>query len=282
MATPIDPSSGRIAGGVIPDLVDFLIGRGVRGVFAGGTTGEGIMMEATERRKLAEAVLAAAAGRVTVLVHVSGRNLEETLELTRHAAAIRADAIAAVTPFFYKIHDDGLFAFYAAIAGVAGDMPLFAYDIPHMAVNGVSPRLAERLVKELPGFAGLKTSNADVHAVRRLRDALPPERIVLVGNESAALGALALGADGLISGLSTAVPEPFVAMTRAFFAGDLAEAQRQQRLINQLLAMLPDGARIAAVKAILSDRGIAAGPSIAPLPQLDRSPWPEMRARLGA
>ena len=92
--------------------------------------------------------------------------------------------------------------------------------------------------------------------MQRLRQAVPEDRLLLVGNESIALEALALGADGMISGLSTAVPEPFVAMTRAFGEGNLVEAQRQQDLIAGLLPLLASGARIGAIKAVLAARGI--------------------------
>jgi dihydrodipicolinate synthase/N-acetylneuraminate lyase len=180
------------------------------------------------------------------------------------------------------MHNDGLMAFYAALADAAPDTPLFAYDIPHMAGNGIGPDLAARLFREIPMMAGLKSSNRDLQAVQRLRQAVPADRLLLVGNESIALEALALGADGMISGLSTAVPEPFVAMTRAFGAGDLAEAGRQQDLIAQLLPLLAPGARIGAIKATLAARGIPVGPPIAPLPAADASTWPAMEALLAA
>jgi dihydrodipicolinate synthase/N-acetylneuraminate lyase len=127
----------------------------------------------------------------------------------------------------------------------------------------------------------VKTSHSDAQHIRSLIDAAPDEAIVLAGNERIALGSLALGADGLISGLSTAIPEPFVAMTRAFAAGDLAEAQKQQRIINQLLDWLPGGARIGAIKQILVERGIAAGRPMPPRPADTQSRWPEMRALIG-
>jgi dihydrodipicolinate synthase/N-acetylneuraminate lyase len=119
-------------------------------------------------------------------------------------------------------------------------------------------------------LAGLKSSRVDVQMVRQLIDALPGDRILLAGNESAALGSLALGADGLISGLSTAIPEPFVAMTRAFAAGGIDEAREWQRCINRLLGLL-GGARLGGIKAILEQRGVPVGP---PVPLLDATDEP--------
>lgn len=276
MATPIGRETGHVQIDVISQLIDFLITRGVQGLFVGGTTGEGILLDIDQRRKLHEAAILAVGGRVPVLVHAGALRTETAMELAHHAASIGADAIAAITPVFYGIHDDALVAYYQAIAGAAPEIPLFAYEMPHMAVNGISPGLARRMFTELPSLAGIKSSNLDAQVIRRLLDVIPDGRILMAGNESIALGSLALGAGGLISGLATAVPEPFVAMTNAYFAGDIIEARRQQRLINDLLAEIPAGARIGTIKAILEARGIPVGPPIPPLPDPSSGTWAEM------
>ncbi|MFN2142368.1 MAG: dihydrodipicolinate synthase family protein [Candidatus Promineifilaceae bacterium] len=282
MATPINAATGQVNRDIVPELVDFLIDRGVSGLFAGGTTGEGILMDLDQRLVLHEATVEAAARRVPVLVHAGALQTKTAVALARHAVEIGADAIAAVTPIFYGIHDDALEAYYRAIAAAAPGVPLFAYDIPHMAVNGISAQLAKRLFSTIPSFAGLKSSNQDAQALRRLLDVVPADRILLAGNEAIALGSLALGADGMISGLATAVPEPLVAMANAFNAGDMTEARRQQRLINRLLATMPAGARIGALKGILESRGVAVGPPLPPLPAAAADVWADMQEVLQA
>jgi dihydrodipicolinate synthase/N-acetylneuraminate lyase len=280
MATPLAHHSYRVNVAVIPDLVDFLIGKNIKGLFVGGTTGEGILLHGDERKKLHEETLAAVNGRVPVLLHIGSQRTDTAVELARHAASIHADAIAAVTPYFYGMHDDGLAAYYHTIANTAPDLPLFGYDIPHMAVNGIGPELAARLCESIPSMAGFKTSNISARAVGRLLETVPADRIVLAGNESIALGSLALGVDGLISGLSTAVPEPFVALTRAFAEGNTVEARCQQRLINQLLTKIPPGERLGAIKSILASRGIPVGTPVPPLPPAHTGVWTAMQTLL--
>ncbi len=281
MATPLAGDGYTVAGDVVPALVDFLIGAGVSGLFVGGTTGEGILLPAGERLFLHEAVVMAVAGRAPTLIHVGANDTATACTLAEHAARIGADAIVAVTPYFYGVSEDALEAHFVEIAAAAPETPFFAYDIPQMAVNGISPALLVRLGDRIPAFAGVKTSHPDAQHVRRLIDATPDYAIVLAGNESIALGSLALGADGLISGVSTAIPEPFVALTRSFAAGDMAEAQRQQRVINRLLDLLPAGARIGAIKQILVDRGIAVGRPMPPRSADQHSRWPEIKALIG-
>jgi dihydrodipicolinate synthase/N-acetylneuraminate lyase len=185
----------------------------------------------------------------------------------------------AVTPSFYPVHDNALLEYFQAIAEAAPDMPLFAYDIPHQATNGISPALLARLIEHIPTLAGLKCSRPDAQVVRELIDTAGGRIQVFAGNERIALGLLALGADGLVLGMATAVPEPAVAMLRAWAAGDMAEALRQQRLMNQILDLLPAGARIGAFKAILAERGIAVGPAVPPRPMPDNwRAWPNIQA----
>jgi dihydrodipicolinate synthase/N-acetylneuraminate lyase len=280
MATPVLDDGVTVNTAVIPQLVDFLLNAGSSAVFVGGTTGEGVLLSDAERMRLHETAVTATNGRAPVIMHVGTNNLANTIALAQHAAEVGADAIAVVTPFFYAMHDEGLAAYYHTVAAAVPDMPLLLYDIPQMAVNGISPALLARLGREVPSLAGIKTSRPDAQIVRQLIDAAPERIVFLVGNEAVALGLLGLGADGLISGLSTAVPEPYVALTGAFFQGDMAEAQRQQRLINALLAQLPNGARIGAIKQILTGRGIPMGTAVPPRSMPDVDVWAAVRPLL--
>lgn len=280
MATPLIPGSHTVRIEGVPGIVDFLIGKGVKGLFVGGTTGEGTQLDDDQRRILHEAAASAAAGRIPVLLHVGAQRTEAAVELARHAAGLRPAAIVAMTPTFYGMSDTALARYFTTIAAAAPEIPLFLYDIPQFAVNGISPTLLATLARDIPSLAGLKSSRVDIQIVRQLIDALPPEKILLAGNESAALGSLALGADGLISGLSTAIPEPFVAMTRAFAAGNIEEAREWQRTINRLLGVLT-GVRVGGIKAILNQRGIEVGPPVPTLDAVDDLLWPRAAGILG-
>jgi dihydrodipicolinate synthase/N-acetylneuraminate lyase len=264
MATPIAADGYSVNTAVIPTLVDFLITRGVKGLFAGGSTGEGIALDLAERQKLHAATVEAVNGRVPVLVHVGALRTDHALALARHAETIGADAIAAMTPYFYGMDDGSLAVYFQEIAAAAPNTPLILYDIPQLAVNGVSPALLARLGRELPTLAGIKSSRADAGQVRNLLDSRPERIVALAGNEPIALGLLALGMDGLLSGLATAVPEPLVALTTAVANGDLTEAQRQQAIIRQVLDLTPAGQRIGWIKTILQERGVPVGTAVPP------------------
>ena len=284
MATPLRSDGQSIDESGIRSLVDFLIDAGVKGLFVGGTTGEGILMSEDSRMRLHACAMDAISGRVPALVHIGANTSSQSIRLTQHAIEIKADAIVAVTPFFYPIHNEALIDYYRTLAEIAPEIPLFAYDIPQMAINGVAPELIHPLLDKVPSFAGLKSSRPDAQFIRSLVDKAAGRAIVLAGNERIALGSLALGVDGLISGLSTAVPEPFVAMTRAFAAGDIEQSRLEQKRINWIIDLIPAGARIGAIKTILHERGFSAGPAIPPRPMPDAgwTAWDRIKDELMA
>ncbi|MCP4356437.1 MAG: dihydrodipicolinate synthase family protein [Chloroflexi bacterium] len=276
MVTPLLADGYTVNTAVIPPLVDFLITAGAKGLFVGGTTGEGILLTVEERLRLHEAAVLAANSHIPVIIHSGANRLDTAVTLSHHAADIGADAIAAVTPYFYGLNDDGLATYYEAIAAAVPTIPLLLYDIPQLAVNGISPELVAHLAQTLPSLAGFKTSCPKAQIVRKLIDAAPEHGIVLVGNEAIALGTLAMGADGMISGLSTAVPEPFVRLTAAVAQGNLKEARRRQFCINRMSACLPAGVRIGAIKQILWERGLAVGSAVPPRPAYTQPLWAQI------
>lgn len=282
MATPLTADGCRVNTAVLPTLVDFLIGKGVKGLFVGGTTGEGILLDAAERMRLHEASLTAAAGRVPVLLHVGANRMDTAVRLAQHAAKIGTEAIVTITPTFYGMDEDSLAGYFQTVAAAAPETPLLLYDIPHMAVNGVSPALFARLGKVLPSLAGIKTSRPDAQIIRQHIAAAPERTMVLAGNERISLGSLAMGADGLISGLSSAVPEPFVALTQAFGQNDMAAARKAHQTINHLLDEIADLPRIGAVKQVLAERGILVGTAVPPRPMPTESIWPRLDLILGS
>ncbi|MCL4871620.1 MAG: dihydrodipicolinate synthase family protein [Anaerolineae bacterium] len=266
MATPLKGDGNHLNAAALPALVNFLIGKGVKGLFVGGTTGEGVLLPAAARMELHEKTVQAVSGRVPVLLHVGANNTDEAIALAQHAAALQAEAIVAMTPYFYPLQDEAMVSYFQLVAAAAPDTPFFVYDIPQQAINGITPAIVPHLLAAIPTLAGMKTSRGDVNAVRQLIEVSPEQLIILAGNEAVALGMLALGAHGLISGLSTAIPEPYVALTQAVERNDLAAARHHQEQINRLLKTLPAGVRLGAIKTILQQRGIPVGPPMPPRP----------------
>ncbi|MEJ2746713.1 MAG: dihydrodipicolinate synthase family protein [Anaerolineae bacterium] len=276
MATPLQADGHTVNETIVAQLVDFLIEKGISGLFVGGTTGEGLALAAEERMRLHEAALTAVNHRIPILLHVGANDSKTAVALTKHAVQLNPEAIVAIPPTFFGMDDDSLADYFHVIANAAPETPLFLYDIPHLAINGISPALLGHLQQTLPTLAGVKTSRPDAQIIRQHIAVANGRLLVLAGNERIALGSLAMGADGLISGLSTAVPEPFVALTQAVGRSDLAAARQAHQLINQLLDLMPPR-RIGGIKQILAERGIAVGTAVPPRPMPEKPIWPHMQ-----
>jgi dihydrodipicolinate synthase/N-acetylneuraminate lyase len=246
-------------GGAAVDLdavgpyVDFLAAGGVDGVFALGSTGEGILLEADERRELAAAFRAATAGRLTLAVHAGAVSTRQTVALAEHAAAIGADAVAAVAPPYYAFTAEGLLEHFAAAAAACAPVPFYVYELAARSGYAIPVDVVERLRERAPNLAGLKVSDRPFSAVAPyLLDGLD----VFVGYEPLIPEALAAGAVGSVSGLAAVRPEAVVELVR----NPSAEAARRvDELRAALEPLIPNG------KAELARRGLMRPDVRAPL-----------------
>ena len=90
------------AGNISPEgvraLTRHLIGKGVNGLYVGGSSGECIYHSVAERKLVLENVMAEAKGKVVIIAHVACNNTADSCELAAHAESLGVDAIAAIPP----------------------------------------------------------------------------------------------------------------------------------------------------------------------------------------
>jgi dihydrodipicolinate synthase/N-acetylneuraminate lyase len=259
--TPLRDGGATLDEDAFSPLVDFFAAGGLDGVFALGTTGEGILLSSAERRRAAELFVAASGGRLTVVVHCGAQTTTETVALASHAAEAGADGVAVVGPPYYALDEEELLAHFAAAARACVPVPFFLYEFASRAGYPVPLSVVERLRAEAPNLAGLKVSDTPFEAVEPyLLEGLD----VFVGSEPLFPQALERGAVGSVSGLATAFPEVTAALVRHPTA---ANAERVTA-IRDALSRVPFNA---AMKVILGLRGLPVGEDVrAPLRRLTR------------
>ena len=204
--TPLKPN-GDINPAMIAPLVDFLIDRGISGIYPLGTTGEGPLFTLEERKAIAAATVDAVAGRVPVIIHTGAISTRETLDLTRHAHAIGATAASVITPWYFGHGEAALEAHYRAILEALPDFPIYLYNLPAMTGNSLPAALVTRLARTYSNCVGLKDSSGDLQtmfATNHLKDSrfntcIGPDMLILAG--------LSMGLDAAVSGHSNVVPE---------------------------------------------------------------------------
>jgi dihydrodipicolinate synthase/N-acetylneuraminate lyase len=247
-------------------LCDFLVRGGVHGLYPCGTTGEFPLLSGAERRAVLETVVAATAGRVPVIAHIGAASTWETVELARHAAAAGAAGVGAITPYFFAHDDRALRRHYLTLAEAVAPCPVYLYNLPARAGNAITPQLAAELYRRAPNLVGIKDSSGDLAVLRAHREVRLPGRsvVLLSGTDGLNLAALELGCDGMVSGNAGAVPEPFVALYRAWQAADTGAARQAQSRIDAIRRVLANGARLADFKAVLVERGVLRSAAVRP------------------
>lgn len=228
---------------------------GVDGAFVLGTTGEFPSLSAEECRTLTRMSLDILKGK-RVVVHVGAPSLYQVAQLIEQARAEGAKEVAAITPYFLPSSDDALLRHYEGISALSDGLGVFVYLFHARTGVTVSPALMARIAR-LPNIIGVKISGETLATVGEYRKVLPADFLVFTGSDSE-IGRLGtVGANGVISGVASVYPEPFVAMADAVAAGDTARSESLQSDVDAVVdGLLGDIERL---KAGLRLQGVAAG-----------------------
>jgi 4-hydroxy-tetrahydrodipicolinate synthase len=262
LVTPRDAEQ-RPDGGALCELLDFAAEGGVRGVVIGGTTGEFVHLTPEERGQ----ILAAAArhSRVPVLAGVGHSTLHGALELARDAADAGAGALLVMPPYFFRYSQEDVREFLLRFADQApAGLPILLYNIPAFT-NEISGDSLRELLSS-GRFAGLKDSSGSFDQFLRLKSLRSNYPFVLiVGDDRIFTEARAQGADGVMSGVSGALPELVVGIEHAILAGTARRAQSLDRRLREFIAWLDRFPAPLGLKLALAARGLPVGPDTVPL-----------------
>jgi dihydrodipicolinate synthase/N-acetylneuraminate lyase len=207
--TPLRDGGARLDEEAVEPLVRFLIDGGVDGIFALGTTGEGVLLSVPERRTAAERFREVRAGML--IVHCGAQSTADTVALAGHAATIGADGVAVIPPPYYPLGDDALVEHFVAAASACAPTPFYLYAFAARSGYPLPVAVVERVRERVENLAGLKVSDAPFERVQPFLGLGLP---VYVGAERLIPEALAAGAAGAVSGLASAYPEAVAEVVR--------------------------------------------------------------------
>lgn len=280
--TPFD-AQGNVALEPVESLAEQLAAAGVSAVFVCGTTGECYSLTMQERRQLTERwreVLRGSAMRL--VVHVGSNCIRESAELANHAAAVGADAVAALAPNYFKPRDvETLVQCMGQIASQCRQTPFYFYDIPSMTgVNLSMPRFLELAPPALPNLVGLKFSNLDLTALQHCLQARAGAWEVLWGADDVLLAAWALGVRGAVGSSYNFGAPLYLKVLEAAERGDHVSARKLQYQALQWIALLERYGYLAALKYCLSCRGVPLGSVRLPLNELSADQYRALHQEL--
>lgn len=248
---PLD-DRGEINEQELARFLNWLIEKGVHGLYPNGSTGEFTRFTAEERRRIVRITCEVARGRVPVLAGAAEANVKETLAACEAYAGFGARAVALVSPFYYRLGPEALYAYFAEIARNS-PIDITLYNIPMFASPIDVPTI--RRLAEFPRVIGIKDSSGDVAFMMRMIAAvrpIRPEFVFLTGWDCVLVPMLVAGCTGGTNAGSNAVPELMRRMYDLTRAGQIEEAMKiQYRVLELFDAMLypfefPDGFRAAA------------------------------------
>jgi 4-hydroxy-tetrahydrodipicolinate synthase len=224
LVTPF--ADGQVDFDTLKKLVDWHIAEGSHGLVPVGTTGESPTLTHDEHKKVVEAVIRAAAGRVPVIAGAGSNNTAEGIDLIRFAEKAGADAALVVTPYYNKPTQRGLIAHFTAMHD-ACNLPIIIYNIPPRSVIDMTPDTMGELAK-LPRIVGVKDATGRIERVSQQRASCGADFIQLSGEDATALGFNAHGGHGCISVTANVAPRLCAEFQEATLAGDYAKALTYQ------------------------------------------------------
>jgi 4-hydroxy-tetrahydrodipicolinate synthase len=273
LITPFTEDGSAIDTDALAAIVDRLVGDGVAGLVPGGSTGEFTTLSHTERRRLVETTVEAAAGRVPVVAGTGALSTRETVELSVHAEQAGAAAVMIVPPFYQPLSWRELLAHYRAVAD-AIEIPIMYYNLP--SASGVTPTAAQ--LRELP-VTCLKDTGGDAVAATELIQTDGPT--LLNGWDTLTFAALAAGVRAVVWGVASILPQQCVELHRLLIDDiDLPAARELWARLWPLCHFLEGQSYPAAVKAACRLVGDTTGPVRAPLLALDDGPTRELATLL--
>lgn len=267
---------GSISTDGVRALTRHLIGKGVKGVYVGGSSGECIYQHVDERKAVLEAVMAEAAGKITVIAHVACNNTADSAELAAHAESCGVDAIAAIPPIYFHLPPYAIAAYWNAMSAAAPHTEFVIYNIPQLAGTGLTMPLLEEMLKN-PNVIAVKNSSMPTQDIQMFKDAGIAARgadgfAVFNGPDEQFVSGLAMGADGGIGGTYAVMPELFLKMYELVKAGDIPAARTIQYQADRIIYKMCEakGNLYAVQKEILRRQyGLELGGVRAPLPNLE-------------
>jgi len=280
MVTPMKKGGKELDLEAMRSYCDFILDKGVQGIFVGGTTGEGPLLSMDERKKLAEVVVDQVKGKTLIIIQTGCITTLETIELTLHAKKIGADAAGVLLPYFYNLDEEAIFEHFVRIADAVPELPLFLYNIPQCTCNNLSCGLFERLLNKIETIVGVKTSNPDIFQIQEFVHISQERCSVFLGHDGLLLAGLSAGAKGIVSGNASCFPEPFVEIYQAFKRGDLEKTRKSQLFIDKLRNALGNGSQIASFKRALDFRGVKVGSVRSPNRELSQEEVLKLRDSL--
>lgn len=265
MITPLDENQ-NINPQATRELIDYLIDKGVYGLFILGTNGECHVLTDDEKVEFAKIVIEHTNNHVPVFVGTGGNSTREVINLSKRMEVIGASALSIITPYFVPPTQQELIEHYKAIAAEV-NLPIMMYNMPGKTGINIEPESVRELAK-VKNIIGIKDSGGKLDNMKAYLEVTKDEDFgVFSGSDSLILDVLKAGGHGAVAATANFLAEIDVAIYNNFIKGDLEAAQKAQNSIEELRRILKFGTIPSVIKQTVVFNGINVGPSRLPVTQ---------------
>jgi 4-hydroxy-tetrahydrodipicolinate synthase len=230
------------------------IDEGVHFLVPCGTTGESPTLSEEERTRIVQICVEEARGKVPVLAGAGGYDTREVIHAARQMERAGANGLLSVTPYYNKPTPDGLIQHYKAIAE-STSLPIIVYNVPGRTGCNVDPATLVKLAA-IPNIIGVKEASGNIQQMCEICRAVPPDFIVLSGDDAITLPLMAVGGRGVISVASNEVPRQMSQMVEAAERGDFAAARKVHATLMPLMLINFVESNPIPVKAAMAAMGL--------------------------
>ena len=253
MVTPFR-GDGSLDESTLRNLILRQIDAGIDFLVPCGTTGESPTLTHEEHLRVVEITVELAKGKVPVLAGAGGYNTAEVIVLARELAAIGADGILSVTPYYNKPTQEGLYQHYRAIA-TAISLPIVLYSVQGRTGVNIEPATVKRLAG-IQNIVGIKEASGSIGQMAAILNIVPDDFVVLSGDDAITLPLIALGGRGVISVASNEIPAQMAQLVRLGVHGDVAGAREIHRRYHALMEVNFVESNPIPVKAAMAEMGL--------------------------
>ncbi len=266
LVSPVTPT-GEIDAEVLARLCDDLIGAGVHGLTPLGSTGEFAYLSRTQRRRVVEVVLQATRGRVPVVAGVASTTIDDAVSQAREYERLGCNGILAVLEAYFPIADDGVYAYFKAIAD-AVSLPVVLYTNPNFQRSDLSLPVIDRL-SHVDNIKYIKDASFNTGRLLSIINRVEGRMQVFAASAHIPVCVMMIGGVGWMAGPACVAPRQSVELYELCRRGDWAAAMQRQRPMWNLNQAFAKYNLAACIKGGLALQGYAVGvplPPQAPLP----------------
>ncbi|WP_335948640.1 dihydrodipicolinate synthase family protein [Salipiger bermudensis] len=270
---------GEVRGDMIEALVERLITAGVHGLAPLGSTGEFAYLDGRQRLAVAKSVIKASRGRVPVIPGVASTSTADAVSQTRAMVEAGADGILAILEAYFPIDEDGVEAYFTAIAEAAEGLPVVLYTNPNFQRSDLTLPVIERL-SHVENIRYIKDASSNTGRLLSIMERTKGRLEVFAASAHIPTCVMMIGGKGWMAGPACIVPEQSIALYEAAKAGDWGRAMELQRPLWRINELFARHSLAACIKAALELQGFEVGDPVAPQKPLGAAARDEVASAL--